>query len=142
MSTALSSKNLSNRIARSNIYADLDLKFLLHPGLKDLRPLYDINAVKNSVKNLVLTGAGDHPFHPEIGSSLSHYLFQNANKFTAYGIKESIKKVLSIYEPRIDQVEVDVQDDLDVNAYRITINFRVRAPDVPTQVQFYLERIR
>lgn len=142
MSTAISAKNKAGTISRDSVYADLDLGLNFHPGLKDIRPIYDIEAVKASVKNLVLTGGGDKPFHPEIGSDVFSYLFENADKFTSIGLSKAIVGVLTQYEPRVDQVNVDVVDNSDLNAWHITINFRVIAPDVATDVNFYLERLR
>lgn len=142
MSIKLSSKNRASTIARNKYYKDLDLGLRVHPGLLDIRPLEDIEAVKNSVKNLVMTGGGDRPFHPEIGSSVFNYLFELGNNWTALGIQSAIKKVLDIYEPRIDRVSVEVIDQLDRNSYFITIGFRVKAPNIATEVNFYLERLR
>ena len=124
------------------MYADIDLGLNFHPGLKDIRPIYDLAAVKASVKNLVLTGGGDKVFHPEIGSNIFAYLFEPADKFIAAGMERAIESVLDRYEPRVDQVEVNVIDKSDVYTYNINIIFRVIAPDISTEVNFYLERIR
>ena len=35
-------------------YTDLDLSFILHRVLKDIRPVYDLAAIKNAVKNLLV----------------------------------------------------------------------------------------
>ena len=141
MST-LSAKNRSGTVARESLYTDLDIALNFHAGLKDIIPLYDLDAVKNAVKNLVLTGGGERLFHPEIGSDIFSYLFENANKFTQAGIGKSIETVLAQYEPRIDNVTVEVTDKQDLNSYYITINYRIKAPDVATDVNFYLERLR
>lgn len=127
---------------RKNDYSDLDLGLNFHPGLKDIRPVTDVDAVKAAVKNLVLTGHSDRPFHPEIGCNVAGYLFENADAFTKSGISATIHRVLDTYEPRVDQVSVDVVDRSDINSYHITVRFRIKAPDVETDVGFYLERLR
>ena len=142
MSRILSIKSESSRVSRTKMYADLDLSLNFHPGLMDIRPIYDVDAVRTSVKNLILTGGGDHPFHPEIGSNIFGYLFENATKFTVYGISQAIEQVLARYEPRIDNVVVNMVDKTATNAFEVTIEFRVKAPDVDTEVSFFLERLR
>ena len=60
MSSALSdyNKTKSSRLSRRNSYSDLDLNFRLHPNTSDIKPLTDLDAVKNSVTNLLLTNFG------------------------------------------------------------------------------------
>ena len=57
--------NNSSRSAR--IYKDLNLIFSPHPNTKDVTKKTDIDPVKQSVKNLILTKHYERPFHPEIG---------------------------------------------------------------------------
>jgi hypothetical protein len=56
-------------------YKDLDLFFAKTQSSKDVRKVIDIQAVKRSVRNLVLLNHYEKPFHPEIGSGISDMLF-------------------------------------------------------------------
>ena len=145
MSNILSDYNsstfTSSNVATKNVYSDLDLSFIVHPVLKDIRPILDLDAVKNSVKNIVLTSFYDRPFHPEIGSGVRALLFEPASIFTALSIKDEINRCLGLYEPRINNVTVQISDDSDNNAYIITIGFVVLY-DQQEEVQFYLNRLR
>ena len=145
MSNILSDYNSSNitssNVAKKYIYSDLDLSFIVHPVLKDIRPITDIDAVKNSIKNIVLTSFYDHPFHPEIGSGVRALLFEPASIFTALSLKDEIQRCIGQFEPRVNNVTVQIYDDSDRNAYRITIGFVVLY-DQEEEVQFYLTRLR
>ena len=63
------STNFSDRNVRQ--YTDLDLFFNKKATSKDISKVTDIQAVKRSVRNLVLLNHYEKPFHPEIGSGTS-----------------------------------------------------------------------
>ena len=138
----LSSKNNSKRISRPSVYSDFDLGFNLHPILKDIRPLYDLDAVKMAIKNLVLTGGFDRPFHPELGGNVAAYLFENANRFTLKSLQTSIETNIRRYEERVSNVIVTVEDNSDLNAFNITVQFKVKSSDEEGDISFFLERLR
>jgi len=132
----------SSNIATSSVYSDLDLLFSIHPNLDDITPLKDVEAVKQSVKNLVLTNFFERPFHPEIGGNVTAKLFEPADKFTAIEIRDEIKEVLKNFEPRVNGVNVEVFDNLDANAFLVNIAFNVIYLQEETEVSFNLQRLR
>ena len=132
----------SSNIASSSVYSDLDLLFPIHPARNDITPLKYIEAVKQSVKNLVLTNFFERPFHPEIGGNVTSKLFEPADKFTAIEIRDEIKEVLKNFEPRVNGVNVEVFDNLDANAFVVNIGFNVIFLQVETEVSFNLQRLR
>jgi phage baseplate assembly protein W len=145
MNNLLSDYNSNNvtasNVARTNLYTDLDLSFNIHPILKDIVPVSDLDAVKNSIKNLVLTSFYERPFHPEIGSTIGGLLFEPVNLFTGLAIKNEIERVIQKFEPRVNDVTVQVIDESDNNAYLITVGFNVLY-DTKSEIQFYLNRLR
>jgi phage baseplate assembly protein W len=122
--------------------ADLNMSFFVHPVLKDIKPVTDIDAVKNAVKNLVLTSTYDRPFHPELGCRITEMLFENASPFTAMAIRQEIERILEEYEPRVNQVKVEILDDSDRNAYVVNISFNVVYDNRRAEISFYLNRLR
>jgi phage baseplate assembly protein W len=129
-------------ISKTKVYSDLDLSFVKHPNLSDITPLRDIDAVKQAVKNLVLTNFYERPFHPEIGGNVSAKLFEPADRFTASEIRDEIKQVLKKYEPRVNGVKVQVFDESDANRYVVNILFNIIFLQVQTEVSFNLQRLR
>lgn len=144
MSSSLSDYNAkrSSNVARPTLFSDLDLRLRRHPNTSDIRPLKDIDAVKNAVKNLLLTNPGDRPFHPEIGSGITGLLFETADAYIANVLKENIKVTLTRFEPRINNITVEVNDDPDNNAYFVQLTFNTASSVLPEEVGFYLERLR
>ena len=71
-----------NEKRSSRVYKDLNLNFTKNPVTGDIATLSDVNAVKRSVRNLLLTNHYDKLFHPEIGSNIPYLLFENFGPIT------------------------------------------------------------
>lgn len=146
MSTLLSDYNSPSRInstvARTKVYSDLDLAFSINPITGDISPVTDINAVKNSIKNILLTSFHDRPFNPDYGSGAAALLFEPADTFTIMELESVIEKAINNHEPRATDVYVNVTDDSDSNAYRVTVGFRVFYDTSINEVNFFLTRLR
>ena len=129
-------------VDRSGLFADLPLDFIAHPNTKDIRPITDIQAIRQAVKILVLSNFSDRPFHPELGANVTRYLFENADQFTAMGIRDEILRIIERREPRVTNPKVEVQLDQEYNRLLVTIVFQIRNTYINTEVSFYLDRIR
>ena len=129
-------------VARKKGWADLNLKLTRHPIRKDIMPLKDDEAIKNSVKNLILTNFFERPFQPQIGANLRGLLFEPADAITKYELSDGVKQVLIDYEPRIRVSRVGIEDQSDRNAYRITVYFQIIEMDLNTEVEIVLQRLR
>ncbi len=128
--------------SRELLYSDFDLSFIKHPNTKDVTILKDIDAVKQSVKNLILTAQGERPFQPLLGSNVRRLLFEPVDDFTAFDIKEEVQTTLSNFEPRIKILNIDVVSDSDNNRFRLSIEFQMITNLETGTTSFYLERIR
>lgn len=146
MSKFLSDFNETNRptsnVAYDRLYSDLNLSFVINPISKDISPVTDIDAVRNSIKNLVTTNFHDRPFNPTLGSGLTALLFEPAHTFTETALRDAITKVINNHEPRVTDLHVKIVDDSDRNAYRVTISFRVFYDNSTNQIEFFLTRLR
>jgi len=129
-------------VDRSGLFADLPLDFIAHPNTKDIRPITDVQAIRQAVKILVLSNFSDRPFHPELGANVTRYLFENADQFTAMGIRDEILRIIERREPRVTNPKVEVQLDQEYNRLLVTIVFQIRNTNINTEVSFYLDRIR
>lgn len=128
--------------SRNKNYSDLNLSLQLHPTRKDIIPLKDDAAVRNAIKNLILTNTYERPFHPELGANLRGLLFEPADAITRIAIKDQIESLLADQEPRVNKVKVFVENFDDRNAYRITVGFNIKQNDSQTEVEILLRRLR
>jgi phage baseplate assembly protein W len=135
------------KVTRRFDYSDLDLDFIPHPTTGDVVKKKGIDAIKRSVRNLILTNFYDRPFQSYIGSNAQKILFDNINPLTAIFLKDAVIEVISNYEPRVKLFEdenrgVIVQVDPDNNGYRVQITFTVINRGEPATINLFLERLR
>lgn len=129
-------------VAKKKSWSDLDLSLIKHAITKDIVPLKDDRAIKNAVKNLVLTNFYERPFQPEMGANLLGLLFEPADFITAVEMKDGIKDVLAFHEPRIKVTRVEVKDNPESNRWDVNVHFKIREFNVNTAVNVVLKRLR
>ena len=123
-------------------FSDLDLNFTPHPVTGDVGFKKDENAVKQAVKNLVLTQNFERPFHSEIGSSLRSLLFEPATPMTKEILRKTISDTITNFEPRVELIGVDINYTLDDTAVNVRVRFKVINTFTPIDVNLTLERTR
>ena len=123
-------------------YKDLDLDFIPHPVTKDIVSKINDEAVKRSIRNLVLLNTYEKPFHPEIGSDVRNLLFELATPLTAIRLKKAIEEVIENFEPRVNLTNIDVTPKENQNAYYVSLKFFIINEEVERQTTFMLERTR
>ena len=143
-----SDKSISGNLSKAKIvsrrkgHRDLDLKLGIHPIRKDLNVLKDDNAIKNAVKNLLVTNANERPFQPFLGANLRSLLFEPADALTKIALRENIIEVINNHEPRVEVQDIDIKDLADQNAYRILLKMRIKEFDNDDTVEIILRRLR
>lgn len=125
-----------------NRYLDLDISFRKNPKTGDIYELKDIEAVKRSVKLLVMTKFNEIQFHPEIGSSVYFSLFENVGTETQILIERSVREVINNFEPRARLLNVYTFLNPDNNLLEVTIIFYVINVEEPISISINLERVR
>ena len=129
------------RISRA--FKDISLSFTPHPVTKDLTILKNENSIKKSVRNLVQTIPTERFFNSAIGSEVRDSLFEFVDFGTASVIQNQIQIVLENFEPRIENVTVEVQPKPDTYEFEVTVFFTIVGQDIPTQeFTFMLEATR
>ena len=124
-------------------YTDLDLFFGRKSVSKDINKVTDIQAVKRSIRNLVLTNHYEKPFHPEIGSGVRDMLFELMTPLTAHILTRKIEDVIENFEPRARLISVRAIPNLDRNEYECTVTFYVvNTPTELVDLTVFLERLR
>ena len=129
------------RISRS--FKDISLSFDPHPITKDLPVLKNENAIRRSVRNLVQTIPGERFFNPLLGSSVYESLFDLYDFGTSTLIEQEIITTLENFEPRVANVQVQVDPRPDQNNFDVTIFFDIVGQELPPQqFSFILEATR
>ena len=124
-------------------FKDLSASFQTNPLSNDLIALKNESAIARSVRNLILTGQGERPFQPVLGTGVSRLLFENMDKLTASAIRSELRTTIENYEPRVEINEIIVEADFERNAFDVTLQYFIIGMDVPEQeLTFALEPTR
>jgi phage baseplate assembly protein W len=130
-------------MARSaRLFTDIDLNFTAHPVTGDVTRRYDENAIKASVLNLLLTRNFERPFHSEIGSPIRSLLFELPGPMFTVMMQRAIIDVINNFEPRVEIIDVRVNDAADSNAVYVTVEFKIVNTERPITLDLTLERTR
>ena len=123
------------RISRS--FKDISLSFKRHPVTNDIAVLKNADAIKRSVRNLVQTIPNERFFNSTIGSEVKNLLFENAPGFIDFGtaaiIEKQILTTIENYEPRVTNLEVNVEPRPDTNEFEVNVIFDIIGQTFPLQ---------
>ena len=92
-------------------FSDFSTNFTVHPITNQLIVLKNADAVKQAIKNLILTGIGEKPFNPLFGSNINRALFEPFDAFFIEDVKRYVTFSIQQFEPRVNLVGVDVVQD-------------------------------
>ena len=126
----------------TRIFSDLDLNFTAHPVTGDITRRFDEDAIKQSVKNLLLTRNYERPFHSEIGSPVRQLLFDLPGPMFNIMLQRAVIDVINNFEPRVSIIDVRVDDYSDANEVYITLEFKIVNTERPLTLDLALERTR
>ena len=123
------------RISRT--FKDISLSFKRHPVTNDIGVLKNADAIKRSVRNLVQTIPNERFFNSTIGSEVKNLLFENAPGFIDFGtaaiIEKQIFTTIENYEPRVTNLEVNVDPRPDTNEFEVNVIFDIVGQSFPIQ---------
>ena len=129
------------RISRS--FKDISLSFVPHPVTGDLPILKNESAIRRSVRNIVETIPTEKFFNSDFGSDVYKSLFDFVDFGTASIIQDQIKTSISNFEPRVNNIVVEVNPQPDDNSFECTVIFDIIGQEFPTQeYSFILEATR
>lgn len=127
----------------SRIFKDISLSFSKNPLTNDIITLYNEDAVKKSVMNLVRTKLGERFFRPLIGTSLNNTVFELNIYETSDSLSNEIQTLLENFEPRIVVQDIQVQGDEESYELNVEISYKIVGLPLPEQtIDFILQPSR
>ena len=141
---ALVQKKTSVTPLRSQLeyFSDFLTDFDILETKQDLARITNEEAVKTSIRNLLLTNRGDRLFNNTIGSDLQALLFENASPALEQVVADYVRRTIENYEPRAGIVDIVVNTELDQNLVGVSIVFRIINKQEPIVLDVILNRIR
>lgn len=136
--------NLQSRsvvTTKQKIYKDLDLTFARAPN-DDVYKKTDAAAVKQSVKNILLTNRLEKPFNPIFGGNLNSFLFELSEFFDEQTIEDEVRTAIENYEPRAIVRGVRAKMIPDQNDIRVSVAFQIANTLENVTLEVSLARLR
>lgn len=127
---------------RRVLYADISKDLDLHPVSNDMSRKTNEEAIKASIRNLVLTNRGERLFQPFIGCDVTGSLFENVDPSVLEDVRSAITDTIETFEPRCNLIGVDVFGNYDSNEIRVAIVFSVINSPEPITLELILNRVR
>jgi uncharacterized protein len=124
------------------LFSDLDLNFERNPSTDDISVKLDDEAVKRSLRNLLMLRRYEKPFHPEINPGIYDLLFENPGPVMAVHGKRKIEEAIMNYEPRIDKLEVNYNHIVESGALVLNIRFTIMNQRAVFETNIHLEKTR
>lgn len=123
-------------------FVDIDASFTPNPVTGDLAVRIDDQAIKFAVRSLIMTNYYERPFHSNIGSPVNALMFSNMGPNFKSILRQSITDTINNFEPRVDVLEIKVDDSPDNNRVYVSIIFKIKNTERPIEVGLTLTRTR
>ena len=134
--------NNGKTVATKDIYADLDIFFRKHPITGDIVRKTDTDAIKRSVRNIVLTNKFERPFKPNFGGSIRNKLFELNTDRQLNRMRRNLAKEIEQLEPRVNNVNVVFGELEDSNNLDVTIFYNIVNGAPQQEVEITVSRTR
>ena len=122
-----------DRIRNGNRYSDIDILNARQGGndvvLGELPMAYDVDAVKTSIRNILMWRVGENILRPEFGHNIHRSMYEQITDFNKERIAQEIQRALEENEPRITIRAVSVQrseDDEQNNRLNVQVVYNVK----------------
>lgn len=124
-------------MTRTAVYSDVDIT-LIQQTDGDISRVTEINAIKNSIDNIVSTLQGGRRMIPEFAIPLYEVLFDPMDDDTARIIGERILEGVEFWDDRMEITGINIEPKFELNEYRIKLNFKVKQTDIVESIDFVL----
>lgn len=133
---------ISKQIQQNEVYSDFLTSFNKHPLNGELLAVKNEDSIKQAFKNLILTNIGERLFDPFFGSTVNSSLFELYTPFLVEDVQRSIQVAASNFESRINILDISILDDIERNAYSVSILFSIINRPDPVQLDLFIRRVR
>lgn len=126
--------------SRNRDYSDINMLFEANPNTGNIYKVKDAAAVKQAVRNIVLSNFYEKPFNIFYGSDLRNLLFENVTPFSIQEAKTQIQNAIANNEPRAEVMSINISGD--DNTLIINLVFKVKETRQTQELNISLERLR
>lgn len=130
------------QLKKEEQFSDFLNNFSRNPVSGALGKTINEAAVRQSIKNLILTDQGERLFQPNVGSDVRRSLFEPLDRVILNEITEAISSTIKYNEPRAKLIDVLVTGNEDSNELNVTVLFSLINSNTPISLDVILRRVR
>lgn len=123
------------------VYSDIDRYHKVNEFTGDIRILYDEDAILQSLRHLVMGEANPRFFQPHFKSNIARLLFDPLDEITIDGIKDEIKRIIKMHEPRVKLTWIEGKA-VDEQKLKISVGYTIKPYSQEQVFETILERVR
>lgn len=124
-------------MARTAVYSDLDIELSKQTD-GDLKRDTELDAVINSLTNIVATLQGSRRMLPQFAQDLWALLFEPIDDTTSRLIGERVLDAIRYWDNRVNVTNLRIQPRYEDNRYDITVSFDIKAIKEERSIDFIL----
>jgi len=114
-------------VLQKNLYSDLNFFISKNPFTNDFAIRKDQNAIKQSIKNIVLTNFGERPFLRNFGSNIYNSVFEHP-ELIAFYVDEALRLAINTFEPRINIIDIEYSNTDDI--FNVEISYSITSLNI------------
>jgi phage baseplate assembly protein W len=125
-----------------DLFSDFLNDLTPHPITKDITRLKNEQAIKQSLRSIVLTSYGERFFQPNIGSDIKKFLFEPNDVVLAENVKFATENAIRFHEPRVNILGVEVNSFAEEDRLSVNIVFSIINSINVQNLNLILRRVR
>ena len=129
-------------LQRKEQYVDIPFFLSMNAFTNDFNVIKELSAIRQSVKNIVLTNKGERYFNDFFGSDVMESVFENFNYEMVISLQSRIANNLEIFEPRIVINDIRVLSDDKNYSLIVIVDFGIKYTNINDIIQINLLRNR
>ena len=92
----------------------------------DVQKDVDLEAIKNSLQNILSTTRGSRRMLPEFGGTIEEILFEPMDEITARRIANDILRQIQVWDNRIEILGIDMTVNYDYQQYEVDMTYAIK----------------
>lgn len=128
---------------KQELYSDFLINFDRNPVTGILAKVVNEDAIKSSMRNLILTMLTERYYLPHAGSKANAILFELNDSTAEESLETSIRYALRNYEKRAKILNINVENILSKDGYVVSIDFDCEnIAGGPFNLSMFIKRVR
>ena len=125
---------------KSRSFKDIGVSFAKNANTKDVASVINDNAIKQAIRNLIMTTPGEKLFQPALGSRITELLFEPLDSFTSDAVQSEIINTIQNHEPRVQLRNVSVLPNFSQNSFECRVSYKIIGLPTVETIEFVLKR--